>query len=60
MEHNAGVCHCDICEEPVEYHSLISSESNKVEWLFCGHVLITRDHVVVQTYNYAKVNNYAE
>jgi hypothetical protein len=54
MEHDLGRCWCDICEQQVDYHALVSDESNKVEWLACGHVIITQDDTVVHVHSYAK------
>ena len=56
MEHEYGSGYCDICEMEVDYHRLVASKENMIEWLSCGHVLITRDNTVVQTYNYAEDN----
>lgn len=59
MDHIIGYEICDSCFElgighPRQYNALESTDDNKIIWYECGHVLIIRDGVVVQQYDYSK------
>jgi len=58
MEHRTGREVCDRCsdfDEPIfrEFHSLASEVGvNEIVWYECGHVVIVKDGLVEQEFEY--------
>ena len=60
MEFNQGKELCDNCFGELgymggrEFTSIGTNDENKIVWYECGHVLIIKDGVVEQQFNYQK------